>query len=139
MALTATLSLIFQILSIYVVVKRRNSIAGNHTSSMRNVNSSEQNENKHETFQKQMKKAERKLEHRMYFNTLIIFIIMLFKSCTYLINSFGIQIFNFTAYEIYCFSGDLFSMMNPIILIFLSKNIRVMLIQFLTLKKYAFQ
>ena len=76
------------------------------------------------------------VELRMFINSLILVIVMAMKCVSYAQFTFNFSVFGIPVASVYNVSADLFSMINPLLLLAVSATVRSMLVQFLRGRKF---
>lgn len=117
---------ILQLTSTYLLLKRRVSkqkISPNTTSQTRSSN-------------ERKSQIKRKIESRLFINSLVLFILMTIKTISYVMSVLQLEIFGVDCLTLYTYSADIFTLINPFLLLFVSDIVREMFLLFLTGKKY---
>lgn len=76
------------------------------------------------------------IEWRMSINLLILVIVMAMKSVSYAQFAFGFSVLGISGSSVYNVSADLFSIINPLLLLSVSATVRSMFAQFLRGHKF---
>lgn len=124
------IAFILQIFTSILIFKRRMRVGAQ-------TNPTSQVTSKNDNISKRQKKAKKKIESKLFLNSLVLFLLMTLKTIAYLMAIFQISFWNITSGTLYNYSADIFSLINPFLLLFISDAVRKMFGQFLKCQKYT--